>query len=62
MSERKDPLQDEVPDTYYGPTAGSALTFNINDGYLEALVRGFRSGILSRNDYTNLTQCDTLMI
>lgn len=41
-------------------TPGSALTFNINDGYLDALVRGFRSGILRQGDYTNLTQCDTL--
>jgi V-type H+-transporting ATPase subunit d len=45
---------------YGGPGVGSSLTFNVNDGYLEALVRGFRSGILSRTDYTNLTQCDTL--
>jgi V-type H+-transporting ATPase subunit d len=41
-------------------TPGSSLTFNINDGYLEALVRGFRSGILTTSDYTNLTQCDNL--
>jgi len=27
---------------------------------LEALIRGFRSGVLSRADYTNLTQCDNL--
>jgi len=32
----------------------------MNDGYLEALVRGFRSGILSVADYSNLTQCDSL--
>jgi V-type H+-transporting ATPase subunit d len=61
MADRKEvPLMDEVPDTYRGPKAGGTTTFNINDGYLEALVRGYRSGILSRNDYTNLTQCDTL--
>jgi len=35
-------------------------TFNMNDGYLEALVRGFRSGLLGRSDYDNLIQCDTL--
>jgi len=39
---------------------GSMLTFNINDGYLEALIRGFRSGLLNRQDYDNLIQCDTL--
>lgn len=34
--------------------------FNINGGYLEGLVRGFRSGILTRTDYLNLIQCETL--
>jgi len=36
------------------------MSFNINDGYVEALVRGFRSGILSTQDYSNLTQCESL--
>ena len=35
-------------------------TFNADDGYFEGLVRGFRSGILSKRDYMDLTQCDTL--
>jgi V-type H+-transporting ATPase subunit d len=39
---------------------GSSLTFNINDGYLEGLVRGYRSGILTSSDYANLIQCETL--
>jgi len=39
---------------------GGMTTFNMNDGYLEALVRGFRSGLLGRTDYDNLVQCDTL--
>ena len=34
--------------------------FNIDSGYLEGLVRGFRSGILTRADYLNLIQCETL--
>jgi len=42
------------------PTPGDSLTFNINDGYLEGLLRGFRSGILKAADYNNLTQCETL--
>ncbi|CAI5976472.1 unnamed protein product [Closterium sp. NIES-65] len=37
-----------------------ALTFNINDGYLEAIVRGYRSGLLTAADYNNLCQCETL--
>lgn len=45
----------------FGPmTPGGMFTFNTNDGYLEALVRGFRSGILSQSDYANLIQCDQL--
>lgn len=36
------------------------MTFNINDGYLEGIVRGFRSGILSQVDYSNLSQCESL--
>jgi len=36
------------------------LIFNINDGYMEAIVRGYRGGILTVADYGNLVQCDTL--
>ncbi|XP_046843483.1 V-type proton ATPase subunit d 1-like [Xenia sp. Carnegie-2017] len=38
----------------------SDLLFNVDGGYLEGLVRGFRSGILKRTDYHNLEQCETL--
>lgn len=34
--------------------------FNVDNGYLEGLVRGFRSGILTRTDYINLVQCETI--
>ena len=34
--------------------------FNIDNGYLEGLVRGFKGGILRQADYLNLVQCDTL--
>ncbi|GBG61341.1 hypothetical protein CBR_g20375 [Chara braunii] len=37
-----------------------SLTFNINDGFLEAVVRGYRSGLLTGADYHNLCQCETL--
>ena len=37
-----------------------ALTFNINGGYLEAIVRGHRGGLLTAVDYNNLCQCETL--
>ena len=38
----------------------SEYVFNVDHGYLEGLVRGFRSGILSRSDYVNLVQCETI--
>lgn len=44
----------------FEPKPGGLFTFNTNDGYLEALLRGFRSGILSTADYANLIQCDAL--
>ena len=36
------------------------FAFNANDGYIDGLCRGFRSGILKLSDYTNLRQCETL--
>ncbi len=38
----------------------SELFFNINNGYLEGLVRGFKGGVLKQTDYLNLVQCETL--
>eukprot|EP01121_Diplochlamys_sp_Union-15-3_P022782 TRINITY_DN97_c0_g1_i1.p1 TRINITY_DN97_c0_g1~~TRINITY_DN97_c0_g1_i1.p1 ORF type:complete len:351 (-),score=55.30 TRINITY_DN97_c0_g1_i1:106-1158(-) len=40
--------------------SGSMLTYNINDGFLDGIVRGYRLGILRAPDYSNLTQCDSL--
>jgi len=45
---------------YWGPSHGSPLTFNINDGFLEAICRGYRGGLLTQTDYSNLCQCDAL--
>lgn len=36
------------------------LFFNIDYGYIEGVVRGYRNGLLKGNQYANLTQCDTL--
>ncbi|RHZ45247.1 hypothetical protein Glove_682g40 [Diversispora epigaea] len=36
------------------------LYFNANDGYLEGIVRGYKSAILNSTQYLNLTQCETL--
>lgn len=37
-----------------------ALFFNENDGYLDGIVRGYKSGILSSTHYLNLIQCESL--
>uniref|UniRef100_A0A182Y8K4 V-type proton ATPase subunit n=1 Tax=Anopheles stephensi TaxID=30069 RepID=A0A182Y8K4_ANOST len=34
--------------------------FNIDNGYLEGLCRGFKASILKQSDYLNLVQCETL--
>ncbi|XP_041848765.1 V-type proton ATPase subunit d 1-like [Melanotaenia boesemani] len=36
------------------------LSFNVDHGYLEGLVRGMKAGILTQADCHNLAQCDTL--
>jgi V-type H+-transporting ATPase subunit d len=36
------------------------LFFNLDHGYLEAILRGFKSGLISRSQYTNFTQCESL--
>ena len=36
------------------------LFSNIDDGYLEGLLRGLRSGILSSTDYATLCQCESI--
>ncbi|XP_073406650.1 V-type proton ATPase subunit d 2 [Dendrobates tinctorius] len=40
--------------------SGSEFYFNVDSGYLEGLVRGFKGGILKSGDYVNLAQCETL--
>ena len=35
-------------------------SFNSKHGYLEAILRGFRSGFLNDSEYRQLTQCETL--
>ncbi|KAL1707573.1 V0 complex, c/d subunit of ATPase [Schizophyllum commune] len=37
-----------------------ALFFNVDNGFLEGIVRGFKAGVLTQSHYANLTQCDTL--
>lgn len=53
-------MTDFIHWLFAGPRHDSFTTFNREDGYLEAIVRGFRSTILDQNDYANLCQCETL--
>ncbi|CAO3600910.1 unnamed protein product [Absidia cylindrospora] len=36
------------------------ILFNENTGYIDAILRGYRSGILNSSQYLNFTQCETL--
>ena len=36
------------------------LYANIQDGFMESIVRGHRSGLLTVPDYNNLCQCENL--
>jgi V-type H+-transporting ATPase subunit d len=38
----------------------NSLNFNIDYGYLEGLVRGFKAGLLKEADYSKLVKCETL--
>ena len=35
-------------------------TFNVDDGFLEAMARGYRGRIMTRDDYQALIQSETL--
>lgn len=37
-----------------------ALFFNASAGYLEGVIRGYKAGLLTQQQYSNLTQCETL--
>jgi hypothetical protein len=41
---------------------GGMETFNIQHGFVEALVRGFRSGFVEDETYHHLSQCETLEV
>ncbi|KZF25279.1 ATPase, V0 complex, subunit D [Xylona heveae TC161] len=36
------------------------LFFNVNNGYIEGVVRGYRNSLLTSQNYNNLTQCETI--
>ncbi|KAI9756012.1 MAG: H(+)-transporting V0 sector ATPase subunit d [Chaenotheca gracillima] len=36
------------------------LFYNVNHGYIEGIVRGYRNSLLTGQNYNNLTQCETI--
>lgn len=36
------------------------LFFNVNNGYIEGIIRGYRNGLLTGQNYQNLVQCETI--
>ena len=32
----------------------------VDNGFLEGIVRGYKAGLLTQNQYSNLTQCETI--
>ncbi|KKY22867.1 putative vacuolar atp synthase subunit d [Phaeomoniella chlamydospora] len=36
------------------------LFFNVNSGYLEGIIRGYRNALLTSQNYGNLTQCESI--
>lgn len=40
--------------------AMEGLFFNIDSGYLEGVVRGYKNSLITQAQYLNLTQCDSL--
>ncbi|EMR85840.1 hypothetical protein ACHAPC_007617 [Botrytis cinerea] len=36
------------------------LFFNVQNGYIEGIVRGYRNGLLTGQNYNNLIQCETI--
>jgi V-type H+-transporting ATPase subunit d len=41
---------------------GGLATFNMQHGYVEAVIRGFRSGFLEDEAYHHLSQCENLEV
>lgn len=66
--ESSSPLSFRPPYLALSPALGTlrlittmeGLFFNVDYGFIEGVVRGYRNGLLTANQYVNLTQCDTL--
>lgn len=36
------------------------LKYNVDHGYLDGVLRGFKNGILTEDDYARLMECESL--
>ena len=36
------------------------MFYNVSNGYVEGIVRGYRNTLLTGQNYSNLTQCETI--
>lgn len=41
-------------------SCGDLNTFNMDHGYNEALIRGYKSGFLTENEYHHIAQCENM--
>jgi len=63
QSEEKKEYHDAVGFVDVFASPGSLMSFNIHHGYLEAILRGFRSGFIphtGNGSYSQLMQCESL--
>src|SRR5882762_2570859 len=44
----------------YKGSAYSSPCFQVDSGFLEGIVRGYKAGILTQSQYASLGQCETL--
>lgn len=42
------------------PKMAEGMFYNINNGYVEGIVRGYRNTLLTGQNYGNLTQCENI--
>jgi hypothetical protein len=60
LSKNKQQIKEQLQ--RWSEMSGGLSTFNIQHGFVEALVRGYRSGFLKDSDYHHLTQCESLEV
>ena len=60
VDENKRDVYESLWFTREGGPIGGLMTFNADYGFIEAIVRGLRSGFLKSFEYRQLTQCESL--